>query len=252
MKFEQRVEQAADALRRSVASAPANPHRILVRYRRRRLVLASTLILMLFGIPVLVQRVAGRGEDTHVAARGSRPDTAIPTESPSSDPQADERTKNECRPPEDGNDDETTTTVLVYFFCGNEPPPSKPRPVPRQVPPTKAPVHKALEELLKGPTEEERQAGFFSVVLSFGPDVLAGVSIRDGTAFIDFSEALPKRNVGGGSAFTGAFFRQFDPTVFQFSEIDQIVYRIDGDADRFCDMFEITCEPVTRGEAAKQ
>ena len=44
-------------------------------------------------------------------------------------------------------------------------------------------------------------------------------------------------------------FRQVDPTVFQFPEIQEIVYRINGDAEQFGHMFEITCEPVTRRPA---
>lgn len=250
MNFDERLSHAVDAVHRSVRQVPVSPDRLRFRRRRWRRRAAMLLAVALMAT-VAFLAFDGMQDESEVATRGQSPPTS-PAE-PGALSGA-----SECPPTSPpGEDDNRYTTVNVFFFCS--PGPAEPRTaVPRKVTRDKPPLQAALEELLRGPTHRERQAGLVSVFDSFdSPDFSAGdllvrTSVIDGVATIDFSKELSRRNVGGGTGFTGNFFRQLDPTVFQFPEIQAVIYRIEGDAEAFCDMFEITCEPVTRTEAAKR
>lgn len=82
----------------------------------------------------------------------------------------------------------------------------------------------AVEELLKGPTEEEKTGYFTSIP--------AGVTLKsvaadaDGTVTADFNSKLDK-NVAGSCRVT-AIRRQIEATLSQFPEVRKVVIAIDG------------------------
>jgi hypothetical protein len=82
----------------------------------------------------------------------------------------------------------------------------------------------SLSELLKGPTEDEKDLGFFT---SINDGVLINsIVIRGGTAEVNFSEELDK-NVAGSCRVT-AIVSQITNTVLQFNGISNVIVSIGG------------------------
>lgn len=109
---------------------------------------------------------------------------------------------------------------------------------PREVAPP-AVARGALEELLAGPTAEEKARGAESV---FGPET-AGLlnDLRlddDGTIsvdFADFRDLLPEVTSSCGSS---AFLSSLDNTLMQFVNVQQTRYSIDGDEAAFYEFLQ--------------
>ena len=82
----------------------------------------------------------------------------------------------------------------------------------------------ALEALLEGPSEEEREAGLTTAI----PDgtELLDLAVADGTATVDLSDAFDD---GGGSASMQARVAQVVATLTQFPTIERVAFRLDGE-----------------------
>ncbi|HEY4499050.1 MAG TPA: GerMN domain-containing protein [Candidatus Paceibacterota bacterium] len=82
----------------------------------------------------------------------------------------------------------------------------------------------ALASLLKGPTQEEKDAGYFTSINS-------GVSIKsfrveNTVAFVDFDSEVEREM--GGSCRVSAIRSQIGKTLEQFPEIDGVVISVEG------------------------
>lgn len=107
-----------------------------------------------------------------------------------------------------------TMTIKVYFSdtanlenfedCG------KVRAVTRKIPKTKTVAHAALEELFKGPTEEEQKAGLSSVFHEGTKSILLGVKIKNGAAYVNLDESVIETL---GSATTSCGGMGYDASV---------------------------------------
>ncbi len=97
-------------------------------------------------------------------------------------------------------------------------------PAQRTIPKTPAVARAALEELLKGPSVEEKASGFFTNINSNVK--IQKLSIVDGIAKIDFNSQLEFQV--GGSARVGAIRRQITKTLKQFTTIKDVIISIDG------------------------
>ncbi len=106
----------------------------------------------------------------------------------------------------------------------------------------------AIEELLKGPTTEEKEQGYYSSipskeeVIEFrekvkeetgeapyeGDEVkLKSLKILSGTAYVNFSEEL--KAYGGGSCKVAAIKAEISETLKQFPRVDGVIISIEGD-----------------------
>lgn len=83
----------------------------------------------------------------------------------------------------------------------------------------------AIEELLKGVNGIETDMGFFSNI----PEgvVLRDIKIENGTAYVDFNDAL---NVGG-SCRGAAIRAQIEKTLTQFPTVSDVVISVNGNVD---------------------
>ncbi|MDD5071441.1 MAG: GerMN domain-containing protein [Patescibacteria group bacterium] len=97
-------------------------------------------------------------------------------------------------------------------------------PAEREVIKTEAIARAALEELLKGATEEEKEEGFFTSINS-GVEVQS-LTIKDGMAKVDFDEQLEFQV--GGSCRVSAISAQIRETLKQFSTVDEVIISING------------------------
>lgn len=94
----------------------------------------------------------------------------------------------------------------------------------RVIPQTQAVARAAMEELLKGPTEREKEAGFFT---SINKGVkIQRLSIINGVARVDFDEQMEKEV--GGSARVAAIRAEITQTLKQFSTVKEVIISIDG------------------------
>jgi len=99
--------------------------------------------------------------------------------------------------------------------------------VSRDVPATPAIGRAAIEELLKGPTPEERARGLYTPI----PDGtrLLSLKIVDGTAYADFDRRMEYRM--GGSVRVMAVRRSIELTLKQFSTVQRVVISVEGNTE---------------------
>jgi hypothetical protein len=120
-----------------------------------------------------------------------------------------------------------TMTVKAYFNNDKLDPEfscNKVFPVEREIPKTQAVARAALEELLKGPTEEEKSAGFFT---SINPGVkIQKLSVENGILQVDFDEQLEFQV--GGSCRVSAIRAQIIETLKQFPTVSDVVISVNG------------------------
>jgi len=117
--------------------------------------------------------------------------------------------------------------VKVYFNNNKLDPEiscNKVFPVIRTIDVTKKVAGTAIEELLKGPTAEEKSGGYFTNI-NEGVKVKK-ISITDGVARIEFDETLDKNM--GGSCRVSAIRAEITETLKQFSSVKEVVISING------------------------
>lgn len=101
-------------------------------------------------------------------------------------------------------------------------------PVTRRIAQTTAPARATLEELFRGPTNAERQAGFTTSIPS-GVKI-GSLTIDDrGVAKLDLSGEL--RAASGGSCRVGAVRSQIESTLKQFPTVTSVVITVNGQVD---------------------
>lgn len=95
-------------------------------------------------------------------------------------------------------------------------------PVVRIVPYTRATARAALTELLKGPSETEKSAGYFTSI-NTGVEIQK-LMIEDGVAKVDFNAAL-EQGVGG-SCKVASIRAQITETLKQFATVGEVIISI--------------------------
>jgi spore germination protein GerM len=96
--------------------------------------------------------------------------------------------------------------------------------VEREIPKTLAVANAALNELLNGPTDAEKDLGFFTSI-NEGIKV-HNLTIKNGTAMADFDEQLEYQV--GGSCRVSAIRAQITETLKQFSTVKNVIISING------------------------
>jgi len=118
-------------------------------------------------------------------------------------------------------------TVKAFFSNNNldaEITCTKVFPVERTVPKTVATAKAALEQLLAGPSEQEKSQGFYT---SINPGVkINQLTITDGVAKVDFNETMEEGM--GGSCRVSAIRAQITQTLKQFSTVKDVIISVNG------------------------
>ncbi len=119
-------------------------------------------------------------------------------------------------------------TVKVFFgnenFNPNAMDCSLVYPIERQVAKTEAVARVALESLLVGPTEIEKQNGYYTS-LNTGVGINS-LKIENATAYVDFDSQLEQ--AVGGSCRVLAIASQIRETLKQFETVEDVVISVDG------------------------
>lgn len=97
-------------------------------------------------------------------------------------------------------------------------------PISRRIPRTAAPARAALLELLRGPTRNEYEQGYFTSINS-GVEIQRLV-IENDTAQVDFSDTLEFQV--GGSCRVAAIRSQITEILKQFSSVQDVIISING------------------------
>jgi hypothetical protein len=127
------------------------------------------------------------------------------------------------------NDENPELMTIKVFFGNSEMNPgaldcSINFPIERQIVKTQAVAGAALEELLKGPTENEKAQGYFTSINS-GVKIQK-LTIANGTAAVDFDEQLEFQV--GGSCRVAAIASQIRETLKQFETVKEVIISING------------------------
>lgn len=132
-----------------------------------------------------------------------------------------------------------TVDVLVFFMRGEYV-----APVRRHVPATKEVAKAAMEELIAGPTSEEKAAGFTTAL----PDrtLFLGIALNGSVATVDLSKEYES---GGGTLSMTARLGQVVYTLTQFPTVDSVLFKLDGKpVEVFSGEGLILDHPVTRAD----
>ncbi len=138
-----------------------------------------------------------------------------------------------------------TMTVKAYFgninFNPNMQDCSKVYPVERIVPKTLGPAKVALEELFKGPSEEEKIQGYVSWFSEKTKDILKSVKIENNTAYLDLKDI--RQIIPGASASCGSahFLAEVETTLKQFPIVNRVIIAIDARPSIFYEWIQIGC-----------
>jgi spore germination protein GerM len=142
-------------------------------------------------------------------------------------------------------DEAAVDSMTLYpHFTRDEEPHPVPRPV--RIDPRVHPAENALRELLRGPREEERARGFTSFFSEETAGMLRDVRLEAGRLhvdFFDFRDVIPNASSAAGSR---ALLGELNATAFQFAEVREIDYRIEGSCDAFWNFLQRGCEIVDR------
>lgn len=120
-------------------------------------------------------------------------------------------------------------------------------PVYRAVPKAPGVLRASLEALLAGLTPGERAASLGSWFSEETAGMLRGVTITEGHAVVDFDDLRPVIPNASSSAGSERLLAQLDATVFQFSSVESVEYRINGDCEAFNEWLQFGgCDRRTR------
>ena len=158
--------------------------------------------------------------------------TASPTASagPSSAPSAtpsDKPTAAPTKTPKPPNVSGDSTIVRAYFFLGSFTDNAGLAPVLRQLPPTEAVATAAVQQLLRGPNDDEMSARPAMYTDIPARTKLLGLSIHDRVATVNLSKEFES---GGDRASIIGRLAQVVYTVTQFPTVELVEIQIDGAA----------------------
>ena len=142
--------------------------------------------------------------------------------------------------------DHATTALKVYFgkqgFGERDAACSQVAAVVREVPRTQRIARAALQELFRGTTPEEREAGYRSWFSDSTRAILKDVRIADCTAYVDLHDL--RQLIPGATSSCGSaeFFAQVEATLKQFPTVDRVVLAIEGQPRLFYDWMELECD----------
>ncbi len=114
-------------------------------------------------------------------------------------------------------------------------------PVEREIPETRAVATAALNELFRGPTEQEKEQGYVSFFSWETRNILKNVRIEEGTAYLnleDLRTLVPGANSSCGSEQLRS---QIEQTLKQFPTVDRVVYAINDSPRTFYEWIQVGC-----------
>ena len=120
-------------------------------------------------------------------------------------------------------------------------------PVERQVAMTRGVAAATLRALFAGPTPEEAAAGYRSVFSTASSNLLRGVHIRSGTAYVDLHDLSQVLSGATSSCGASEFQAQVLRSLKRFPNIKRVIYAFDGKPRSFYEWMNESCGPANEG-----
>ncbi|MDP1806912.1 MAG: GerMN domain-containing protein, partial [Acidimicrobiales bacterium] len=137
--------------------------------------------------------------------------------------------------------------VLVFFTCARDGDESPPVALSRAVPQSPAVLRTALDQLLAGPDQAERAAGFSSWFSDATAGMVNSVALEpSGRAIVDLGDLRPIIPGASSSAGSRLLLSQLDATVFQFPSVRSVRYQLNGSCDAFFEWLQAQCHDRPR------
>lgn len=136
-----------------------------------------------------------------------------------------------------------TMTVKVFFhnekFNPNQIDCTKVFPTTRTIPKTTAVARAALDELFKGTTDEEKKNEFWSFPAEDTADIIKGLNVRGGVAYLNFRKIVFEKLGNTTSSCGGGFYSSIEATLKQFPSIKEVVYAVEGSTNDFYEWVQV-------------
>lgn len=140
------------------------------------------------------------------------------------------------------------TMPIKLFFANEKPDKSdgcdgKVFPVTREIPKTEGVARAALEELFKGPTEQEKAEGYWSFFHDGTKSILISVKVKKGAAFVNLKGEVIEK-LGSATTSCGGKFHDasIEKTLTQFPSIKKVFFAIEGSPADFYEWIqEVEC-----------
>lgn len=220
---------------------------------QRGLVAAVTVVLALVVITAFLQVIQPTNPETVARSTTTGTPTSAPETTSTTTTTMDTATTTTsdvtaaaiCVEPEPAGND--STVLQVFYPCGSTDVATGGTYVYRTVPPTDLVLTTTLREMVKGLEADESALGFKSPFPDGAAGSFLGVSISQGTAFIEFTPSLFPE---GADTPEGAqiLLSTLNANVFQFSTISAVEYRLNGSCDAFYQQLGSTCQEITRSQ----
>lgn len=137
--------------------------------------------------------------------------------------------------------------VKAFFSCDAGT--GGPYPAYRAVPRSPSVLRASLEALLAGPDATERRASLGSSFSQETAPLLRSVTLSGGHAVVDFGDLAAVIPNASASAGSERLLSQLDATVFQFSSVTSVEYRLEGSCQDFSEWVQFGgCPTRTRAE----
>jgi len=223
---------------------------------QRALVAAVTVVLALVVVTAFVRVLEPTDETAAVRTTTSVTETTETEGSTSTteEPDATSTTNAVTTPAiciEDEPSSDAATVLRVFFPCGSTDLAIGGTYVYRAVAPTDLVLTTTLREMAKGLEPEEAALGYKSPFPDDAEGSFLGVSISEGTAFLEFNTNVFPDGVDTPEG-AQIFLSTLNANVFQFSSISQVEYRLGGSCDAFWQQLGSSCEVVTRAQWQSQ
>ena len=120
-------------------------------------------------------------------------------------------------------------------------------PVVRQVARTRGVAAATLRALFAGPTPEEAAAGYRSVFSMASSNLLRGVHIGNGTAYVDMNDLSQVLSGATSSCGASEFQTQVSRSLKRFPNIKRVIYAFEGKPRSFYEWMNESCGPANDG-----
>jgi spore germination protein GerM len=135
------------------------------------------------------------------------------------------------------------TLIKLYFpntklgsgDCG-----AKVYPVTRRIPRTTAVARVVLEQLFRGPSDEEKAKGFYSDFSETTKSFFLSVNVKNRAAYVNLNDPTLTPVTGNFTTSCGGsnFYGQVENTLKQFPSIKKVFFAIKGDPSLFYDWMQ--------------
>jgi len=144
---------------------------------------------------------------------------------------------------------EAVTLLRIHYNCGNIIEPSGATFIYRTVPRTAQRLGATMTELVKGPTDAERELGFGSFFSADTANAFRGVTISDGRAFIDFNAFEVPEAVTATDQGRQFFVINIAANALQYDSVTSVEIRLGGSCQAFSELIGASgCTVVTQAD----